>query len=150
MDLILWRHCDAESGVPDELRRLTPAGRRQARRMAQWLGPRLPAQCRILVSPAVRAQQTVEALDRPYETVSALGPGAAASELLRVAGWPDAPTATLIVGHEPTLGNVAGQLLSGEDGERPLAKGAVVWLSSSLETQETVVAAEMRPDLATP
>ena len=34
MDLILWRHCEAEAGEPDLGRRLTPKGHKQAERMA--------------------------------------------------------------------------------------------------------------------
>jgi phosphohistidine phosphatase len=148
MDLILWRHCDAEPGVPDELRRLTPLGWKQAQRVAQWLATRLPAGCRILVSPAVRAQQTAGALGRIHETVAALAPGAGIDDVLRVAGWPDAAMAALVVGHEPALGAVAGYLL-GEAGERPLGKGAVVWLRADA-AGDAALAAEMRPDLVTP
>ena len=129
MELILWRHCDAEAGVPDELRALTPRGRSEAARMAQWLRGRLPQACRIVVSPAVRARQTADALGLPFETKDELAPGARVVDVLRVAGWPDAAVTTLIVGHEPTLGRVAAHLLDGT-GERPLAKGAVVWIAS--------------------
>ena len=129
MELILWRHCDAEAGVPDELRALTPRGRAEAARMAEWLRERLPAGCRVFVSPAVRARQTAEALGLPFETKSELAPGASVLDVLRVAGWPDAAATTLVVGHEPTLGRVAAHLLD-EAGERPLAKGGVVWLAS--------------------
>ena len=41
MELILWRHADAEPGDPDLARRLTSKGQKQAERMAAWLGPRL-------------------------------------------------------------------------------------------------------------
>ena len=34
MDLILWRHCEAEPGEPDLGRRLTSKGLKQAERMA--------------------------------------------------------------------------------------------------------------------
>ena len=37
MDLILWRHAEAEPGAPDHGRRLTPKGEKQAARMAAWL-----------------------------------------------------------------------------------------------------------------
>ena len=43
MDLILWRHAEAEDGVPDLERRLTGKGRKQAERVAQWLLQRMPA-----------------------------------------------------------------------------------------------------------
>lgn len=115
MDLILWRHAHAENGYPDLARPLSARGREEAREAAQWLIARLPASCRILVSPALRAQQTAEMLARPYETVSTLAPDAAINEVLAVAGWrktnAEEKSVTLIVGHQPTLGDVAAYLL---------------------------------------
>ena len=43
MDLILWRHAEAEPGEPDLGRRLTAKGIQQAERMAKWLDRHLPA-----------------------------------------------------------------------------------------------------------
>src|SRR5687767_291721 len=57
MDLILWRHAEAEDGLPgapDAGRELTARGRRQAMKMAGWLDRNLPSGCRILCSPARR------------------------------------------------------------------------------------------------
>ncbi|MGB6053615.1 MAG: histidine phosphatase family protein, partial [Burkholderiaceae bacterium] len=42
MELILWRHADAEPGEPDLERALTAGGRRQAAKMAAWLDRKLP------------------------------------------------------------------------------------------------------------
>ena len=88
----------------------------------------MPADSRIVVSPAVRAQQTAAALGRAFETAAELAPGATVDDVLRIAGWPDAAVTTLVVGHEPTLGEVASLLLEGEATGRPLHKGGVVWL----------------------
>ena len=60
MDLILWRHAQAEVGEPDEGRALTQQGRKQAARMAAWLDRSLPNGCRILCSPTMRTVQTAE------------------------------------------------------------------------------------------
>ena len=46
MDLILWRHAEAEPGEPDLGRRLTAKGIQQAERMAKWLDRHLPATTR--------------------------------------------------------------------------------------------------------
>ena len=146
MDLILWRHCDAEAGIPDELRRLTPRGRAQAARMARWLAPRLARECRIVVSPALRAQQTAQALLQSFETAAVLASGASVADVLDVAGWPDAAAPTLIVGHEPTLGRVVAHLLSGEAEERALAKGGVVWLSQRADDAHVVVLFDVDPE----
>ena len=51
MDLILWRHAEAEDAAPgmsDLERALTTKGVKQARRMGQWLNSQLPDSCRIL------------------------------------------------------------------------------------------------------
>jgi phosphohistidine phosphatase len=130
VDLILWRHCEAEPGEPDLGRRLTPKGQKQAERMAEWLERHLPDSCRILVSPADRAQQTAQALPRRFRTVAELGPGASAQAVLDAANWPDSRESVLIVGHQPTLGMVASFLLSGDEAYWSIKKGAVWWLSN--------------------
>jgi len=130
MDLILWRHAEAEPGEPDLGRRLTSKGLKQAERMAQWLDSHLPDTCRVLVSPADRAQQTAVALQRKFKTVPELAPGASVSAVLAAANWPDSREPVLIVGHQPTLGAVASFLLSGEEAYWSVRKGAVWWLSN--------------------
>ena len=130
MDLILWRHAEAEPGEPDLGRRLTSKGLKQAERMAQWLDSHLPDTCRVLVSPADRAQQTAVALQRKFKTVTDLAPGASVAAVLAAANWPDSREPVLIVGHQPTLGAVASFLLSGEEAYWSVRKGAVWWLSN--------------------
>jgi phosphohistidine phosphatase len=130
MDLILWRHCEAEPGEPDLGRRLTSKGLKQAERMAQWLDSHLPDTCRVLVSPADRAQQTAVALQRKFKTVPELAPGATVAAVLAAANWPDSREPVLIVGHQPTLGAVVSFLLSGEEAYWSVRKGAVWWLSN--------------------
>ncbi|HEY3179945.1 MAG TPA: phosphohistidine phosphatase SixA [Casimicrobiaceae bacterium] len=130
MDLILWRHCEAEPGEPDLGRRLTSKGVKQAERMAEWLERHLPDSCRILVSPADRAQQTAMALQRKSRTVPELGPGASVTAALTAANWPDSREPVMLVGHQPTLGTIASYLLSGEEAYWSVRKGAVWWLSN--------------------
>ena len=73
MDLILWRHAEAEDGLVDETqtqldltRPLTQRGEKQALRMAAWLDRQLPEGARIWVSPARRCEQTALALGTEY------------------------------------------------------------------------------------
>src|ERR1700682_4553928 len=115
MDLILWRHAEAKEGTQDLQRALTSKGQKQARRMAEWLDTQLPEGCKILVSPSVRTVQTVEPLGRKYKVVAQLGPGATPQDLLRAANWPNAKETVMIVGHQPTLGQLAALLISGQD-----------------------------------
>ncbi|MBS0320151.1 MAG: phosphohistidine phosphatase SixA [Proteobacteria bacterium] len=129
MDLILWRHCDAEPGEPDLSRRLTSKGLRQAERIGSWLDRQLPSGCRVLVSPAERAQQTARALNRAFKILQELAPGAGVDDVLLAANWPDHREPVLVVGHQPTLGAVAGYLLTGTPASWSVRKGAVWWLS---------------------
>ena len=85
MDLILWRHADAIPGsetLPDMDRPLSPKGHKQAKRMGEWLNRVLPENARVLSSPAVRAIETVEALERRYKKVASLAPDATVDQLL--------------------------------------------------------------------
>ena len=148
MDLILWRHAEAEPGEPDLGRRLTAKGVQQAERMAKWLDRHLPATTRILASPADRAQQTALALKRKFRIVPELAPGASAAAVLGAAGWPDAREPVLIVGHQPTLGEVAAFLLTEDEAYWSVRKGAVWWLSNRARggLSSTVIKVVIAPD----
>ncbi len=130
MDLILWRHAEAHEGSPDMARALTAKGIGQARRMADWLAPRLPRDTRILASPAIRACQTADALAHHYETRVELAPDANGARLLAAAGWPDAPGTVLLVGHQPALGEAASLALFGAPRPLILKKAGLFWITS--------------------
>ncbi|MBX3702294.1 MAG: histidine phosphatase family protein [Steroidobacteraceae bacterium] len=148
MDLLLWRHAQAADGMPDLERPLTERGRAQARAMAEWLRPRLPAGLRILVSPARRARETAAALGLPFEIVEAIAPDADAATVLSAAGWPDADRPALIVGHQPTLGAVAATLLTGNPSPLHVAKGAVWWLRArGGDARDAALVAALGPKL---
>lgn len=153
MDLLLWRHAEAEDGSPDARRRLTARGEKQARQMAKWLRDRLPENVRILVSPALRCQQTAQALGLPFETDKRLGTDGDLASLLAAAGWPEggAPKcrAVLVVGHQPTLGNAAALLLSGQEADWTIKKGALWWFSNRTRRGETqtVLQTALTPEL---
>lgn len=144
MELVLWRHAEAEEGSPDLERPLTPRGEKQARRVAAWLNDRLPGSARILISPAVRTQQTAAALlalaERKNRIVAQLAPGADPAEFLAAVGWPNARSTIVAVGHQPTLGLVASTLLAGHAQAWSVKKGAVWWLSSRPEDGEGMAA----------
>ncbi len=128
MDLILWRHAEAEDGVPDEARRLTPKGRKQAKNMAAWLAPRLPAGWRLMSSPAARTRETAAALAKDFAVEPALSTSATPQGLLRAAGWPDGRGTVVVVGHQPTLGAAAALALAGEAQAWNVKKGAIWWI----------------------
>ncbi len=155
MDLILWRHADA--GVASEsdedlARPLSAKGELQAERMAAWLDQRLPETTRILVSPAVRAQQTARALSRNRRTEPLLAPDASWQELLKAIGFPNFKHNLLLVGHQPMLGLIAANLIMKTEGTdsqaMSIAKGAVVWLRQRQKSdrQEVVIRALISPE----
>lgn len=129
MDLILWRHAEAVDGAPDHTRALTAKGKKQAEKIAAFLRQYLPDEHRILVSPATRTQQTIAALTDHFTLAPTIAPGASAQSVLQAARWPDAGGTVLIVGHQPTLGEVAAQLLGCSDSPLSIKKGALWWFS---------------------
>jgi phosphohistidine phosphatase len=151
MDLILWRHAEAvpeKPGLPDLERPLTTKGERQAQRMAEWLNQRLAHSTRVIVSPALRCQQTAKALGRSFKTLEAIAPGADVEAVLKAARWPDAAEPVLVVGHQPTLGMVAAQLLAELPQAWSVKKGAVWWLRNRDREglARAVLQAVMAPD----
>lgn len=184
MDLLLWRHAqavDVNSTLDDLQRPLTPHGEAQAERMAAWLKRHLPAQTRILCSPALRTRQTVQHLTtKNYEICPHIAPNASVQDLLQAAQWPgdnatenqgvNAETAViddqaqqalgkieteadaengankktknkravLIVGHQPTLGLVAQQLLQTQT-PCAIKKGSLWWLRHRVRNGQSQV-----------
>jgi phosphohistidine phosphatase len=147
MDLVLWRHADAEEGLDDLARRLTPKGSKQAERMAAWLDAHLPREARLLVSPAVRAQQTAKCLKRDLKTVEALAPGAGAAALLEACGWPHGKGTIVAVGHQPTLGSAVALALTGKAARWHMKKGAIWWIATREGESGPRVVAVVSPDL---
>ena len=149
MDLILWRHADAEDGIPDAERKLTAKGLKQAARMAKWLRARIPDSAVVLASPAKRAQQTAQALTPDFKTVAELGLAASAEGVLRAAGWPDREGCVVVVGHQPTLGETAALALTGKKEPWSVKKGAVLWFvrRDDVEPARTQLRAVISPDL---
>lgn len=148
MDFILWRHADAEDGVPDNARKLTAKGEKQALQVGRWLKSHLPEGARILASPAKRAQQTASALGLAFETTSELGTGASVESVMAAAGWPDAKGAVLVIGHQPTLGRIAAALLTGAEADWSVKKGGVWWFSTRVQggEMEITLRAVMSPE----
>lgn len=149
MELILWRHAEAEDGLDDMKRALTSKGRRQAARMAQWLKRQVPAPWTVYASPALRTQETVDALHVPFLTLEACRPDAAPEAVLAAAGWPHAEGSVILVGHQPTLGMAAALALSGTVSAWGLRKGAIVWITTRARDGGSIgqLRAALSPDL---
>ena len=123
MDLILWRHAEAMEALPDGddmARTLTGRGDKQAARMAAWLDRQLP-------------QST----------------DGSVAGLLELVQWPHAKGCTLVVGHQPVLGQTIANLLGLQASECTVKKGAVWWLRyrHRAEGDSTVVVTVQTPEL---
>jgi phosphohistidine phosphatase len=133
MELILWRHAEAEPHKPDEAadqkRVLTPKGARHASRVGAWLDRQLPSHCRILSSPATRCVQTAQGLGRKFQTVDALNTDSTAQAILEAIGWPNARLPVVVVGHNPLLGQVASLIFSGQVQDWKIRTASVFWIS---------------------
>lgn len=149
MDLILWRHADAEDGEHDLKRRLTARGQRQAARVADWLLQRLPSKFSVIAGPSERTRQTAHALGVPFKVCECITPEASVAELLNTVQWPERKGAVIVVGHQPVLGQVASLMVSNTATEWTVKKGGLWWLTNRVRGDEAqvVVRAVVTPDL---
>lgn len=156
MDLILWRHAEAEDVLDTDLdahidlaRKLTSRGEKQAVRMAEWLDRQLPGSTRIMVSPARRCEQTALALGRKFKIRAELAPSATPTQLLELVQWPMSKLPVLVIGHQPTLGQTIAQLLGFQEADCSLKKGALWWLRTRERDgqRQTVVVTVQSPEV---
>ena len=116
-------HAEAETGDPDELRRLSPEGRDQAKELGKRLAAEGLRPDAILTSPLLRAGETGEALAVELgiesESSAALAPGATAAGV-RAAVEGRGET-VLVVGHQPDCGLIAAELGNGPEPRFPPA-----------------------------
>jgi phosphohistidine phosphatase len=123
MRLILVRHAEAADHDPslrqDEgLRPLTPEGRRVHRLMAASLARAEPGAGWILTSPLLRARETAEITARAIglssgsiRVLEALGDGFSKRGLLEEIRRLPSEAVVILVGHAPTLGELAAGFL---------------------------------------
>ncbi|WP_332878219.1 SixA phosphatase family protein [Massilia sp. S19_KUP03_FR1] len=136
MELILWRHAEAEDGDDDMARALTPKGWRQAEQMAQWLKAQLPGAVRIVASPAVRTRETADALALPYEIDRRIAPDADADQLLAASGWPDSHGLVILIGHNPAMSVLASRLAGAQESALVLRRGATWWFACNTDAAQ--------------
>lgn len=134
MQIYLIRHgiaADRNAQTTDAERPLTEAGRKKTKRVAQRLGDLGVRFDVLLTSPLVRAQQTAAMLEQTglaarCEVFTPLAPG---GDIHLWVNWYQLQTyqAIALVGHQPDLGQWAGQLVWGEqwtNGDRLILKKA--------------------------
>ena len=130
MKLLFIRHAIAEDretyslkGHPDSLRPLTRKGKKQFKKMVQWLKDKEPKIDRVWASPLVRAQETTEILKKGYPQIKVyekkeLEPQSSIAILIHALNelpedFKNHPNSRLaLVGHEPHLSQAIGSLIS--------------------------------------
>jgi phosphohistidine phosphatase len=114
MQLLIVRHAEAAPGEPDELRPLTPEGRKQARDLGKRLRDQGLAVDAVVTSPLLRARETAAALGLGDAAVDErLAPGATPAD------FREATTGrgelVIVVGHQPDCGRAAAELSGGPE-----------------------------------
>lgn len=121
MRLLVVRHGPAgdkqawkKKGRPDAERPLTEDGRRKTAKAAKGLSGLVPSVDVLAASPLVRAAQTADALAKRWKKARRqewpeLAPGGDAAARLRP--LLDKPGVVAVVGHEPDLSGLIGELL---------------------------------------
>lgn len=133
MDLIILRHGKAgdrrDWEGDDRLRPLTEEGIVRTQEVLDRLRPAFRVDA-IWTSPWTRARQTAEIAGRLWrrspEDHAVLAGDAAMSEAVVGALAADAPERLMLVGHEPSLGELVGHLLGTPP--LPLKKAGLAWL----------------------
>ena len=111
----------------DLVRELTRRGEHQARDMAAWLAPRLPAGARVFTSEARRSRQTARYLERPAQILPELNPDQPWQRVWEALDWPQCGETLVVVGHQPWLGQIASRLLCGEAQYWTVKKSGLWW-----------------------
>lgn len=145
MQILLVRHGQAGKSDParhpdDDLRPLTPEGRKTFRQAARGLRAVLAdPPSRILASPALRCAATAEILadalglpGRAVIRVDLLHHRVSPAAALRALSRKRLPARIALVGHEPFLGRLASLLVSGAPGARlPMEKGGACLIEAA-------------------
>ncbi|WP_040660320.1 SixA phosphatase family protein [Neisseria shayeganii] len=138
MNLILWRHAEAEEGHDDLQRRLTEKGHAQAQAAARWLRGYLPEHAEVWASEALRSQETAAALGLPYRIVPALNPVNAVEKLPALLHSCRSRDCIVWVGHQPWIGQLCAYLLNRRWTEEPywsVKKSGIWWFELHFDAE---------------
>ena len=112
--LILLRHAKSAypDGVPDHDRPLASRGEREAGLAGEWLRSHLPTIDAVLCSTATRTRETLArtGIDAPARYVDRLYDASPGTVIDQINAVEDAVAVLLVVGHEPTMTQLALEL----------------------------------------
>lgn len=151
MNIILWRHAQAEEGTNDLARRLTDKGRKQAHITAAWLHAHLRDTPQVWTSEARRSQETAAALKLPQTIVPLFNPESPPQTMLHFLQQLDPTRQHIIVGHQPWIGQLAALLLNGNDAPLQswrVKKSGLIWLNADFnDHRQSELKAALCPEL---
>lgn len=124
MQVLIMRHGEASfHAESDAARNLTDRGREQTAKMAVWLRTKIAHFDRVLVSPYIRAQQTLDVFKAEFplpaasdiDVLSELTPGGDPQQTIEylMALAEDGVDSVLIVSHLPLVGYLVADLCPG-------------------------------------
>ncbi|MBJ7221409.1 MULTISPECIES: phosphohistidine phosphatase SixA [unclassified Brenneria] len=153
MQVLIMRHGDAvPAAASDAQRPLSERGYDESRKMARWLDSRAVDIDRILVSPYLRARQTLEAIrgllpmPESDECLPELTPGGDAGlvsgYLQTLAG--EGVKAVLVISHLPLVGYLVAELCPDETAPM-FATSAIACVSVDAQSGNGVVDWQMSP-----
>lgn len=153
MRLYLVRHATAKDGTPDAARPLNKAGRREVKRVGKRLRKMGLDRFEIWYSPLKRAAQTAKGLakalglKKKLKEFKGLSPGQPTLALRKQLAAMDQDL--MVVGHQPFMGRLTSELLSGEEGADfvDFPKGGVACLEKDGKTGSWNLGWLLDPDI---
>lgn len=114
---------DYPTGVVDHQRPLAPRGIREAELAGDWLRANVPPIEQVLCSSATRTRQTLDrtGITAPVEFSDRLYGATPGTMIEEINGVPDEVSTLLVVGHEPTVSQVALGLADPQDSDHDAA-----------------------------
>jgi phosphohistidine phosphatase len=139
MIIIFLRHGIAEEYAPDKSdrdRKLTAEGIEKMTRIARVIGKLGWKMDCIITSPYLRALKTAEivadtlGMKDNLQKDSRLAPGFSMSDLARIVAEHANASAIMLVGHNPSMSVIPGELCGGAN--LSLKKGGIAWVETSI------------------
>lgn len=114
---------DYPTGVVDHQRPLAPRGIREAGLAGDWLRGNVPPIEQVLCSSATRTRQTLDrtGITAPVDFSDRLYGATPGTMIEEINGVPDEVSTLLVVGHEPTVSQVALGLADPQDSDHDAA-----------------------------
>ncbi len=149
MDLILWRHGEADNNTDDLSRKLTKKGKSDALLIANFIHDKLPQSIQFMASEALRSQQTLACLNQPFDIYSELNPEESIETVLPFL-YSKLNSPIICVGHLPWIGQACAQLLQNQLAVKQshsiinVERAGLYWFNVQLNKQTAQIYTELQ------